>query len=335
MSSACSTASARWFLFLRVLLTGCATRAPVLPQALQQQEGPGSLELTEVPFFPQQDYQCGPASLAEVLRYSGIDTDPEALRPRLYIPGKQGSLQLEMAAAARSAGRIAYVPPARLAALLAELQAGRPAIVLQNLGLERYPVWHFAVVIGYSAQTDRFILRSGETRRQVTSAYDLVRTWALAGQWSMVVLEPGQLPATDDPDGFVRAVAAAEAANPRLNVTASYQAAVGRWPENMLARLGLANAQRRAGDLPQAIEGYRAVLAREPGQVVAANNLADALNAYGCRSLALQTIDAAIQAAGPSHALGKVFEQTRAEILAGGTRPEESAECATWARMPR
>ena len=78
-----------------------------------------------------------------------------------------------------------------------------------------------------------------------------------------------------------------------------------------------------------------AVLAREPGQVVAANNLADALNAYGCRSLALQTIDAAIQAAGPSHALGKVFEQTRAEILAGGTRPEESAECATWARMPR
>ena len=324
----------RWLVLL-VLLAGCATRAPVLPQALHQQQGPGSLELTEVPFFPQQDYQCGPASLATVLRYSGVDTDPEALRARVYIPGKQGSLQLEMAAAARSAGRIAYLPPAKLAALLAELQAGRPVIVLQNLGLERYPVWHFAVVIGYSAQTDSFILRSGETRRQVTSAYDFVRTWALAGQWSMVVLQPGQLPATDDPDGFVRAVAAAEAARRELDVTASYQAAVERWPDHVLARLGLANAQRRTGHLPQAIEGYRDVLAREPGQVVAANNLADALNAYGCHALALQTIDAAVQAAGPSHSLRKVLEQTHAEILAGETRPEEPALCATWARTTR
>src|SRR3546814_2318796 len=36
---------------------------------------PRQVELSEVPFFPQEDYYCGPAALATVLAWGGVDTD--------------------------------------------------------------------------------------------------------------------------------------------------------------------------------------------------------------------------------------------------------------------
>lgn len=315
-----------------LLLAGCAgLREPVLPPALERHPGAAAVELTDVPFFPQRDYQCGPASLAAVLRHSGVDVDAEGLRPRVYLPARQGSLAVELTAAARTCGRIAYPIPTTLRALLAELQAGRPVVVLQNLGLESAPLWHFAVVIGYDARRDAFVLRSGETRRLELRAYDFMRTWSLADQWGLVVLAPGELPAADDADGYVRAVTATEAVNPDADLTAAYAAAVGRWPESALAQFGLANAVRRTGDDERAIDLYAALLERWPDQVAARNNLADALASVGCRSLAMQTIDAALAGTSPDHPARAVLEQTRAEIVARDGQPEPD-QCARWAR---
>jgi hypothetical protein len=60
---------------------------------------------------------------------------------------------------------IPYVLEPEVTALAAELAAGRPVLVLQNLGLERAPVWHYAVVDGID-QGD-VILRSGTQQRRV------------------------------------------------------------------------------------------------------------------------------------------------------------------------
>ena len=57
---------------------------------------PQQLELTAVPFHPQELYQCGPAALATVLNWSGEQVRPSALVDEVYLPGRQGSLQLEM-----------------------------------------------------------------------------------------------------------------------------------------------------------------------------------------------------------------------------------------------
>jgi len=43
-----------------------------LPQGL-----PERTELREVPFFPQEEFQCGPAALATVLAASGVKVTPE------------------------------------------------------------------------------------------------------------------------------------------------------------------------------------------------------------------------------------------------------------------
>ena len=197
------------FLALVGLIAGCAAdpfRAAVEPGTHS------AIELTETPFFPQREYQCGPAALATVLVDSDVAVDPDELISRVYLPQRQGSLQPELLAATRHYGRIPYVIPPEFAALLAEVSQGRPVLVLQNLGIKAFPAWHYAVVVGFSRERREVILRSGIDERRVTPAVTFANTWRRAGNWGIVALQPGELPATDDIKGYLRALAAAESA---------------------------------------------------------------------------------------------------------------------------
>ena len=91
-----------------LLLAGCATRAPLLRGQLT---GPAAVELDDVPFHAQREYQCGPAALAMLLGQSGVSLTPDALVPEVYLPGRAGSLQPELIAAVRRHDRVAYVLP--------------------------------------------------------------------------------------------------------------------------------------------------------------------------------------------------------------------------------
>ena len=118
-----------------LLLGGCASqlqatgllRAP--PDGLAR-----AVELKQVPFFPQERYQCGPAALATVLNWSGVTVTPEQLRDEVYLPQRHGSLQVELTAAARHHRRLPYVLTQDLQAVLDEVRAGHPVLVLLNLG---------------------------------------------------------------------------------------------------------------------------------------------------------------------------------------------------------
>src|SRR5690554_7080976 len=80
-----------------VLLAGCATTPPwPEPSATNNDAQPASTLLEKVPFYPQEKYQCGPASLATMLNTQGLSTDPDILKELVYIPGREGSLQVEM-----------------------------------------------------------------------------------------------------------------------------------------------------------------------------------------------------------------------------------------------
>jgi tetratricopeptide (TPR) repeat protein len=282
-----------------------------------------------VPFFPQEEFQCGPAALATVLTHSGRRTTPEELAPRVYLPGREGSLQVELAAAVRRYDRIPYVIQTSVPALIAELQAGRPAVVLQNLGLARLPIWHFAVVVGYSIHDDTVLLRSGTRERLRMSAYNFVRTWELGSRWGLVVLRPGELPVADDAGGYLRAVAAKEAVTGAAGLVEAYQAAVERWPGSTLARFGLANALRADGEIVAAVAQYRELANRSPEDAATLNNLADALNALGCREQALETVEWALALMPGSDPMRNVALQTKQEILSaprGGPAASEVCE---------
>ena len=61
-------------------------------------EMPAAIELESTPFYPQDDYQCGPAALATLLGAAGRPSSPEALVDEVYIPARRGSLEPEMIA---------------------------------------------------------------------------------------------------------------------------------------------------------------------------------------------------------------------------------------------
>ena len=148
-------------LALALLLLLCACAAPQTTQLLEDRGNrPPSVELSEVPFFPQEQYYCGPAALATVLAWSGLDVTQDDMVSQVYTPGRQGTLSSDVVAAARRNGRLA-VPVDNLADLLAELDAGHPVLVFQNLSLDWYPQWHFAVAVGYDLDSGDLILRSG------------------------------------------------------------------------------------------------------------------------------------------------------------------------------
>ncbi|MEJ2602895.1 MAG: PA2778 family cysteine peptidase [Gammaproteobacteria bacterium] len=298
-------------LFCTLAMAGCAaTGRPVAAFV----EAP--VELTATPFFPQERYQCGPAALATVLAASGVPVRADDLVDQVYLPGRQGSLQAELLAATRRHDRIPYVLPPRQTALAEELRAGRPVLVMQNLGVSLLPRWHYAVVVGMEPEGDDYVLRSGTQRRRVTDRSVFLRTWARSDNWALVALRPGELPAGDDPDGYLGALAAAEATGRLAVAAAGYRAALTRWPDNRLARLGLANIAFAEEELAVAEAQYRALLATDPADLVAMNNLAETLALAGRRDEARRMIERALALAGSGHPLTPVLRET-AEGLAG------------------
>ena len=293
-------------------LSGCASLWPqtaelreALPEGL-----PERVELTQVPFFPQSDYQCGPAALATTLASYGVKVTPDDLVSQVYLPSRKGSLQIEMLAAARRHGLVSYQIAPRFEALLREVSAGNPVIVLQNLGLR--DGWHYAVAVGYDYYTGELILRSGVTEREVLPFTMHEFAWMRSGYWAMVAVPPDRIPVTAEEPRWLAALAALERAGDARGAQAGYAKFLERWPGNVNAAIGLANTHYSLGALDQAERVLRAAAKRAPDSVIVLNNLAQTLSDQGRHEEALPIIDKAAAAGGP---FSEAVQQTRQAIL--------------------
>lgn len=273
----CISAQAGAGILILVLLGACATPQTKEILLAHTHQAMPAVELENVPFYAQESHQCGPASLAMVLGAAGAAVSPQDLTPQVYLPGREGSLQVEMLAATRRNGLLAYQLSARLDDLLGEVAAGSPVIVLQNLGLSWYPVWHYAVVVGYDLQREEIILRSGPERRQILTMTTFEHTWARSGYWAMLALPPGKMPHKADEAVYVAAAMALERAGQPNNAEAAYAAALTRWPRNLAARIGLGNAVYTRGNYQLAEQAYRQATLDHPDSAIAYNNLAQTL----------------------------------------------------------
>ncbi len=301
------------------MLAACSIQPRSLP------EDPVS-ELTGVSFFPQTIHECGPAALATVLNYSAATTTPDGLAAEVYIPGRKGSLQIEMLAATRRNGRLPYVIEPHLDTLRAELAAGLPVLVLQDLGTLWMHRWHYAVVVGYEPVTDMLILRSGTERRRLESVDRFIYSWERAGRWGMVVLPPGGLPATASPERYTRALSDAAGRLPARDVTVGFDAAVARWGNSPTLLFAAGNNAYDSGDLVGAEALYRRLLAVDAGQVAARNNLATLLLDRGCVTAAQREAALALDTADPVSPFLEALRDTnrRAQAL---TAAREPADC--------
>lgn len=300
---------------------GCA--GPARIQWPDPGGAPAGVRLIDgIPFFPQDAYQCGPASLAMVLGWGGPTVSPEDLAGQVFTPSRKGSLQSAMIGAARRHDRIPFLlsapdtpdddsPQGRLDALTDEIVAGNPVIVLQNLALGWFPVWHYAVVIGVDPTGDGLILHSGRIAHKVSPAGVFTRTWARSGYWAMLVPRPGTLPATLDETACLEAVSAMARLERWAVAAEGYRAIIDRWPDRPAAYVGLGICEYRTGRLDEAEAVFRNAAARFPHSGIVYNNLAEVLQARGRRSEALAAATRAVALGGPFKAH---FEETLESI---------------------
>lgn len=285
------------FVLATVMLTGCATPQMATLDARWPHDLATRVELTDVPFYPQEDYECGPAALAMVAGAAGVQVQPEALVEQVYLPGRKGSLQLEMLAASRRQGLLAYPLSPRVEDLMREVAAGNPVLVFQNLAFSFYPVWHYAVVIGFDRDRNVLVLHSGRTERMEMSLFTFERTWARTHYWSMVALPPARLPATAEPQTYAASVAALERVDPRAAQTA-YATALQAWPDDRAALLGAGNTAYALGQHDTAITAYRTAVRLHADFADAWNNLAQVLLEQGKRREASHAIAKAVALGG-------------------------------------
>ncbi|MDJ0777036.1 MAG: PA2778 family cysteine peptidase [Gammaproteobacteria bacterium] len=276
------------------MLAGCAS-APQTRLLLENPPAlPATVELTEVPFFPQQEYHCGPAALASIFNYHGTPAQPEEIARRVYVPGLKGSLRSEVVAATRQYDLLPVRMQGSMEALLAELAAGNPVFVLQNLGLDAVPVWHYEVVVGYDFARREMILRSGEYPRALREFALFERTWQRAGHWALVIVPPERVPETAGAADFLQTAIDLEQVGRIDTALRAYRAAAQRWPQNLLAHSGAGNAAYALGDFTSAEAAYRRALQIDAAQADVWNNLAYALAQQGRHEASLAAIERAL-----------------------------------------
>lgn len=288
-------------LALTLVVSACVSA----PQSAALREQSAALSatpvlLSQVPFFAQSLYQCGPAALATVLQASGLQTRPEQLVPLVYVPAREGSFQIEMIAAARSQGRVVHVVTPTLEALLTEVAAGHPVLVLQNLAMPWYPRWHFAVVKGFDLARGRITLNSGLLENYEMPLSTFERTWARADYWGVLTLAPGTMPAIATPGPYFSALAALAPHTTTAQLQAAYHSGLQRWPEDRNLRMGYGNLLAASADHTGARTQFVQLLAQHPDYAPAHNNLASTL-------LTLGDLEAALQHARTAVALGGDF----------------------------
>lgn len=291
------------------LFTGCASQTERPPLIIER-----GVELSGTPFYSQKAYQCGPASLAMLLGASGVVVSPDALVTRVYLPKRRGSLQAELMAASRTYNRIPYRIEPTLASLVNEIEAGRPVLILQNLGLNILPAYHYCVVVGV-LENRSFILRSGTRKRVVMDIKTFSRCWEKAGRWGMIALPPGRLPASPDPAHYIKAVNNFERAGNMTSATTAYQAARERWPSNQTVLFALGNNYLHRNRNEEAKEVFKTLLTINPEHIGGGNNLSETLSRLGCVKQASALISETVKIADEmSSPLKAVVLQTQSEI---------------------
>ncbi len=297
----CTAGLLFWCALLCTLSSGCALLAPQ-STAVRARPPPGlalSADIANVPFFAQTEYHCGPAALAMALVSAGANVTPAQLIDQVYLPGRKGSLQVEMLAAARRNGMVAYVLEPMLGDLLLEVNAGTPVITLENYGVAYYPIWHYAVVIGFDLHRAEIIRHSGTLQHNVSPLSLFEYFWRAEGRWAMVAVPPDRVPVTATEPRYADAVIALEKMGRTREAATAYASMLQRWPSSFTALMGRGNTAHALGDLTLAETAFRQAALAHADSATAYNNLAQTLLDRGKLDEARTTAERAVNLGGP------------------------------------
>lgn len=159
-----------------IILVSCA------PTAFPH-KGKENIIIANVPFFPQEKYQCGPAALAGVLNFWGEKISPEDIAQEIYSPTAKGTLNLDLLFYAQKRGFQAQQYQGSLEDLKRNISAGVPLILQVDFGFLVYEQTHFLVVVGYNSQG--ILVNSGLEEGKFIPTSSFLRIWVRANYWTL------------------------------------------------------------------------------------------------------------------------------------------------------
>lgn len=143
--------------------------------------------LSDIPFYPQEKYQCGPASLAGVLNYWGIQVTPEDIARDIYSTTAKGTLTFDMVIYPQQYGLTAAQYDGNLDDLKKNITSGYPVIVLVDYGFSFYQANHFMVVVGFNEKG--IIANSGKDKETFIHEKDFLSSWKKTKFWTLLIKE--------------------------------------------------------------------------------------------------------------------------------------------------
>lgn len=276
-----------------IFLAGCQT-PPQTQSLLQSPPAINKQHLIEtMPFYPQQQYFCGPTTLSEVANFYGRGVSPEQIAPMTFVPGLDGSLQIEMVAATRQLGMVAYAQQGNLALLLSLVANNVPVIVLQNNSINLFPQWHYAVVIGYDLDTQQVTLHSGVTAFHTLNLATFERTWQRGQYWMLAMLPPTSTDPLLAPFVYTKACQDLLDTGQSEAGIEALKSAIKQWPEYWLSYFLLAN-HYLAHDPQEAVKWFAQGENYGNHEVSYLNNYAYALGKLQCFAQAESLIKQAL-----------------------------------------
>jgi tetratricopeptide (TPR) repeat protein len=194
---------------------------------------------------------------------------------------------------------VVFEIPDSLSAIFTEVIAGHPVLVMQNLAINAFPQWHFAVVKGYDIDSESIVLNSGPFEDYIMPLSTFERTWARANFWAITVLPPESTPATAQPDSYLGSLWDYEQTveNEAL-VRKAYDAAVRRWPGSAVLQIASGNFELGLSNYQAAIDFYERAIKLAPRAASAYNNLAYAYLGAGDYKASLDAAEQAVALGG-------------------------------------
>lgn len=297
-----------------IISSGCAPKNP-----LPANNNYSSYKI-DVPFVSPRSELCASTSIEmvssywkSITAYSPLLTLAE-LDERTLIPAKGGTLQIELIAAARADGLLVYPLEATFDALFSELSEHHPVIVLLNRSYSWYPLWHYAPITGYDAKAQTILMHFADTPNEAVPIGTFAALWERSGNWGVVLLPPGQLPASATPEKFLRSAYDLEKTGMTNEAITAYKSALTRWSDDIPTLFALGNAYYNSHQISSAERVYREILLIDFKNPFALNNLADILCRTGRSDEALKLLE---QIETDDIQMQSIIKATREEIDKG------------------
>lgn len=177
------------FPILLFLLAGCASYSR--PQIINSFPERAFL-IQDVPFFPEKDQLCGPASLQSLFAYWGKPVPREEISNAIYLPQIKGAFNFDLINFARSKGFPTDLPAGSLEEIERQVRARHPVIAFLNLGNSFFPLGHYIVIVGYDHLNQELIFHSGRNEFEKISYTTFANQWKSTGRWMLIILPPAE-----------------------------------------------------------------------------------------------------------------------------------------------